>query len=73
MTKTIHSKDYQFVVGQLKKARLEAGFTQTQVAFKLNKPQSYVSKAELGERRLDITELKRFADMYKKDINFFIN
>ena len=72
MIKTIHSKDYQFVIERLKKARLEAGLTQTQVASKLNKPQSYVSKAELGERRLDVTELKIFADMYKKDIKFFI-
>lgn len=72
MPKTIHSKDYLLVVERLKKARIESGLTQIQVANKLNKPQSFVSKAELGERRLDIMELKKFSDIYEKDINFFI-
>lgn len=72
MPNTIYSKDYKRVVSRLKTARLEAGFTQKQVADKLKKPQSFVSKSESGERRLDITELKHFADIYKKDINFFI-
>jgi len=72
MPKTIHSKDYLLVIERLKKARIESDLTQAQVADKLNKPQSFVSKAELGERRLDVMELKKFADIYEKDINFFI-
>lgn len=72
MSNTIHSKDYQFVINQLKKARNECGLTQVQIALKLNKPQSYISKIELGERRIDVTELKKLANIYKKDINYFV-
>lgn len=37
-------------------ARLEAGLTQSEVATRLGKPQSYVSKYESGERRVDVIE-----------------
>lgn len=37
-------------------ARRKRGFTQSQVAALLNKPQSFVSKYERGERRLDVVE-----------------
>ena len=40
----------------LKKLRKNAGLTQTQLAQMLDKPQSYVSKYELGERKLDFVE-----------------
>jgi len=39
---------------------------------KLRKPQSYISKIERGERRIDIAELKELAKIYKKSINFFV-
>jgi len=39
----------------LKKARLDVGLKQENVAVKLKKPQSYISKIERGERRIDIT------------------
>jgi hypothetical protein len=42
------------------------------IAKKLKRMQSYVSRVEVGEQRLDILELKRFATMYNKDINYFI-
>lgn len=37
-------------------ARLAGGFTQQEVASRLGKPQSFVSKYESGERRLDVVE-----------------
>ena len=37
-------------------ARLKAGLTQEQVASRLNRPQSFASKYESGERRLDVVE-----------------
>jgi transcriptional regulator with XRE-family HTH domain len=37
-------------------ARLKAGLTQEQVASRLKRPQSFVSKYESGERRLDVVE-----------------
>jgi len=72
MTKSIYTKEYRKVIERLKKARLEAGLKQIEVAKKLRKPQSYISKIERGERRIDITELKKIADIYKKSLNYFI-
>ncbi len=72
MTKAIFSKDHKYTVEQLKKARLEAGLDQADVAKLLYKTQPHISKIEAGQRRLDITQLKEFAKIYKKDLSFFI-
>ncbi|MCD6402500.1 helix-turn-helix transcriptional regulator [bacterium] len=72
MAKSIYTKEYRKVIKRLKKARLEAGLRQIEVAKKLGKPQSYISKIERGERRIDIAELKKIADIYKKSLNYFI-
>lgn len=72
MVDTIRSKEYADFVGKLRKARLEAGLRQIDVSKKLKRTQSYVSRVEMGEQRLDILELKKFAQLYKKDINYFI-
>ena len=60
------------VVENLRKARMEAGLRQEDVAQKLGKPQSYISKIERGERRVDVVELKAFARLYKKSLDFFV-
>jgi len=73
MNKTIHLKEYKQIVEKLKIARRQAGITQKIAAIKLKKPQSYISKVEAGEQRIDIIELKKFANLYKKDINYFIS
>jgi len=64
--------EYREFLKRLKAARLEAGLTQVQVAKLLQRPQSFVSKAESGERRVDPVELKRFASIYGKTIDFFV-
>ena len=68
---SIWSDNYKKFLEKLKKARLESGLTQVAVSQKLDKPQSYVSKCELGERRVDIAELKEFAKLYKKPMSYF--
>jgi len=72
MSKSIYSKEYKNIIERLKTARLDAGLKQEDVASKLKKPQSYVSKIERGERRVDAAELKDLARIYKKAIDFFI-
>ncbi len=72
MAKSIYTKEYKKVVERLKKARQEAGFKQMDVAKRLAKPQSYISKIELGERRIDVVELKKIADIYKKPLDYFV-
>ena len=72
MPNFIYSKEHKFIVQQLKKARNEAGLAQEKVAQILNTSQSYISKLESGQRKIDIVQLKEFARIYKKEINFFI-
>lgn len=72
MSKIIYSKEHKHIIEQLKKARKKAGFDQKKVAKLLGKTQSYVSKVESGQRRLDIVQLKEFAKIYKKNLNYFI-
>ena len=48
---------YDLFCSLLREARSEVGITQTELAHALGKPQSYVSKYESGERRLDLVEL----------------
>jgi transcriptional regulator with XRE-family HTH domain len=72
MSKSIYSKEYKDTIEKLKKARIEIGLRQEEVAKKLKKPQSYISKIERGERRIDIAELQELAKIYKKEINFFV-
>ncbi|PIW29645.1 MAG: XRE family transcriptional regulator [Rhodospirillales bacterium CG15_BIG_FIL_POST_REV_8_21_14_020_66_15] len=61
MAKTIHSKKHERFCTLLVEARKASGMTQQDVAAKLGKPQSYVSKYETGERRLDVIEFLEVA------------
>lgn len=72
MSKSLYSQNYKKVVRKLKDARVESGLTQVEVANKLKRPQSYVSKIERGERRVDVAELVELAAVYKKQINYFV-
>lgn len=54
--KSIHSAPYIHLLKLLVDQRNAASLTQSQVAERLGRPQSYVSKFERGERRLDVIE-----------------
>ena len=68
----MHSGRYQIFRDMVVQARKESGFTQVQIAEILGKPQSYISKIERGERRLDFTEFIDFANIIELDIAKFI-
>jgi transcriptional regulator with XRE-family HTH domain len=51
-----NSAQYELFQNALAAARLEKGLTQSDIAARLGKPQSFVSKYESGERRLDVIE-----------------
>lgn len=72
MSKTIYSKEHKHIVVQLKKAREGANLSQEEVAKILGKTQSYISKIESGQRKVDVVQLKEFAKVYKKNLDFFI-
>ena len=61
MSTSVYNDDYKKLIERLKQARLDAGLSQQVVADELNKPQSYVSKVESGDRRLDRIEGIEFA------------
>lgn len=72
MGKTIYSRGHKALVAKLIKARKDVGLLQEDVAKLLGKTQSYVSKIEAGQRRIDLIQLKEFAKIYKKHASFFI-
>lgn len=72
-TSPLHSSAYRRFLERLRKARVDAGLTQTDVARALGKPISYTSKCELGERRVDVVELVAFARLYKKRLDYFVD
>lgn len=56
----------------LRKARVEADLTQSQVADRLGQPQSYVSKYESGEQRLDLIELEAVCEAVGIPLDEFV-
>ncbi len=59
MRKSIHSMEQERLQTLLRQIRNEAGLRQTELAERLGKPQSFVSKYESGERRLDLIEIRQ--------------
>jgi transcriptional regulator with XRE-family HTH domain len=56
VTRSLHSPLYQDLRQLLVQARAAAGLTQVELASRLERPQSFVSKFETAERRLDVIE-----------------
>lgn len=62
--RAVHTSRYKEMLKRLREARLAAGLTQVEVAKALGKTQAFVSKCELGERRIDPIDLQDFAQLY---------
>jgi transcriptional regulator with XRE-family HTH domain len=62
---------YRRFLDKLREARRTAGLSQVEVARALGKPQTYVSKCELGERRIDFVEAEDFAALYGVSVTAF--
>ncbi len=58
LEKTIYTREYAVVLRLLKAVREEAGVTQVELAERLGQTQSFVSKIERGDRRLDIIQIR---------------
>jgi transcriptional regulator with XRE-family HTH domain len=58
MDKSIHTDEYAVLVELLKESREAAELTQEELAKKLKQSQSFVSKMETGDRRLDLVQLR---------------
>lgn len=58
MDKSLYSPEYKILLEMLRSAREASGITQIDLADRLGETQSFISKCERGERRLDIVELR---------------
>jgi len=70
--KTIYSEQYKTIIHNLKEARLKQGLTQKDVAKHFGVGQSFISKIESGQYRLDILQLQEFAKLYKTTFTSFL-
>jgi transcriptional regulator with XRE-family HTH domain len=60
--KSIFSDEYQIFIDFIKLKRTQKGLTQLDLANKLGVTQSFISKCERGERRLDLIETRKIAN-----------
>lgn len=58
MEKSIYTREYKVILRLLRETRERADVTQVELARRLAQTQSYVSKVELGDRRLDLVQLR---------------
>ena len=73
MKKNRFAKEYKKLAQKLKAERLRAHLEQAELAQRLGKTQSYISKIETGNRYIDVFELKELSVILKKDINYFLS
>jgi transcriptional regulator with XRE-family HTH domain len=71
--KTLRSRGHRVLLAVLVESRREAGLTQRDLAGRLKLPQSYVSKIETGERRIDPVECATWARACKVEPGEFFN
>jgi transcriptional regulator with XRE-family HTH domain len=57
MAGSTHHPDYQLLLSMLKATRESGKVAQTELANRLDTTQTFISKVERGERRLDVVEL----------------
>ena len=62
MTGSTHNPDYQLLLEVLREARKQQGVPQVLLAERLGNTQTFVSKCERGERRIDLVEFVEFVE-----------
>jgi transcriptional regulator with XRE-family HTH domain len=73
MEKSVFSREYRILCNLLRDARMKAGLTQEELADLLGETQSFVSKCERGERRLDIIQLHAFCIAMGRTLSAFVS
>lgn len=67
MPSSIFTQRHQDLIGFIASTRKAAGITQAELAGRMGKPQSFMSKVERGERRLDVIEFCQVAEALGQD------
>ncbi|MBJ2286060.1 helix-turn-helix transcriptional regulator [Pseudomonas sp. MF6755] len=62
MANSTHNLDYQTLLAVLRMVRKRHNVSQVELAERLGNTQTFVSKCERGERRIDVVELVEFAE-----------
>ena len=70
--KSLHTPAYDAILALLRQMRVDAGLTQGEVAKRLNRSRTYVTKCELGERRIDLLEWLEFCRACRSDPALFL-
>ena len=71
MEKSLYTSEYGQLLRLLKETRQSAGVTQVALAERLGQSQSFVSKIERGERRLDVIQLRTICQALETTLSAF--
>jgi transcriptional regulator with XRE-family HTH domain len=72
MEKSVHTQEYAILLRLLREIRESASVTQVELGRRLGQTQSYVSKFERGEIRLDVIQLRAICGLLDTDLPTFI-
>ncbi|WP_026470951.1 helix-turn-helix domain-containing protein [Alkanindiges illinoisensis] len=70
--KTIYQQRYQKLIDNLITARKQANLTQSEIAQRLGKPQSYIAKIEGKDRKLDVLEFIELCEVLQIEASVLI-
>ncbi|MEZ6146948.1 MAG: helix-turn-helix transcriptional regulator [Planctomycetaceae bacterium] len=72
MEKSVFTDEYAVVLQLLRQLRESAGVTQVEMAERLGQSQSFVSKYERGDRRLDVIQLRTICETLGSSLPAFV-
>lgn len=67
MARSTHHLEYRALLALLRDLREGAGITQSEMAETLGNTQTFISKVERGERRIDVVEFVEFCEALEVD------
>lgn len=70
---SLYDSEHKDLINKLKGARAETCISQEDVAQKLGRTQSFISKLENGQIKVDALLLKQLTKIYRKDFKYFLD
>lgn len=68
----IYIEQRQRIIALLREMRVQSGLTQAELAARIEKDQTYVSKYESGKRRLDVLEVREICQAIGTTLEEFV-